>query len=372
MGKRMAQSRRLEARRLLAEGLRAVEVAAAVGCHRNMIHQLIRQYGRRRPRSHNSLRLALDEREEISRSLLGNESMSGIARSLGRHRSTISREVKANRGRERYRAWRAEERAEVLSARPRPRKLEPGSVLSKAVEEKLMENWSPEQIAKKLREEHPDNPAMQVSHETIYKALYIQGRGALRKELAKHLRSKRTQRQPRARAQLRGSIPDLVEISQRPPEAEDRAVPGHWEGDLIMGKGNKSAIGTLVERKTRFVMLLHLADGRTAEHVRVALTKKIQELPGHLRRSLTWDRGKEMSQHAQFTVDTGVRVFFCDPHSPWQRGSNENTNGLLRQYFPKGEDLGQYDAKDLDFVADELNRRPRQTLEWKTPCEVLN
>jgi len=158
-----------------------------------------------------------------------------------------------------------------------------------------------------------------------------------------------------------------VEISQRPAEAADRAVPGHWEGDLILGKGNNSAIGTLVERKTRFVLLLHLPNGRTAEHVRVALTNKIQELPEQLRRSLTWDRGKEMAQHAQFTVDTGVRVFFCDPHSPWQRGSNENTNGLLRQYFPKGQDLGQYDAKDLDFVADELNRRPRQTLEWKTP-----
>ena len=371
-GKRMAQARRAEARRLLSEGLRVVEVASAVGCHFNMIYKLIRRHGRRRPRSHNPLRLSLDEREEISRGLLSKESMSSIGRVLGRHRSTISREVKANRGREWYRAWRAEERAEVLGARPRPRKLEPGSPLSKAVEEKLIENWSPEQIAKRLREEHPDNPAMQVSHETIYKALYIQGRGALRKELAKHLRTQRTQRQPRPRAQLRGSIPDLVEISQRPPEAEDRAVPGHWEGDLIIGKGNKSAIGTLVERKTRFVMLLHLADGRTAEHVRVALTKKIQELPDHLRRSLTWDRGKEMSQHAQFTVDTGVRVFFCDPHSPWQRGSNENTNGLLRQYFPKGEDLSQYSAQHLDFVANQLNGRPRQTLGWKKPCEVLN
>jgi len=298
--------------------------------------------------------------------------MGGIARRLGRHRSTISREVKANRGRERYRAWRADEHAEVLGARPRPRKLEAHSALRQAVEEKLMENWSPEQIAKRLREEHPDNPAMQVSHETIYKALYIQGRGALRKELAKHLRTKRTERHPRARAELRGSIPDLVEISQRPPEAQDRAIPGHWEGDLIIGKGNKSAIGTLVERKTRFVMLLHLADGKTAEHVRVALTKKIQELPQHLRHSLTWDRGKEMAQHAQFTVDTGVRVFFCDPHSPWQRGSNENTNGLLRQYFPKGEDLSQYGAEHLDFVANQLNGRPRQTLGWKKPCEVLD
>jgi IS30 family transposase len=298
--------------------------------------------------------------------------MNSIGRRLKRHRSTISREVKANRGRERYRAWRAEERAELFGARPKPRKLEPDSALSRAVEEKLRENWSPEQIAKRLREEHPDNPQMHVSHETIYKSLYIQGRGALRKELAKHLRSKRTQRQPRGRAQLRGSIPDMVEISQRPPEVEDRAVPGHWEGDLLIGRDNKSAIGTLVERKTRYVMLLHLGEGRTAEHVRVALTKKIQELPKHLRRSLTWDRGKEMSQHAQFTVDTGVKVFFCDPHSPWQRGSNENTNGLLRQYFPKGENLSKYTAEYLDFVANQLNGRPRQTLGWKKPCEVLN
>lgn len=371
-GKRMEQWRRIEARWLLSEGLRVVEVAAAVGCCPSMIDKLIRRHGHRRPRVNNSLRLSLYEREEISRGLTAWESMNSIARRLGRRGSTISREVKANRGREHYRAWRAEERAELFGARPKPRKLEPRSALSEAVEEKLRENWSPEQIAKRLREEHPHNPEMQVSHETIYKTLYIQGRGSLRKELARHLRSKRTQRQPRGRAQLRGSIPDLVEISQRPAEVEDRAVPGHWEGDLLIGKDNKSAIGTLVERKTRFVMLLHLAEGRTAEHVRVALTKKIQELPKHLRRSLTWDRGKEMSQHAQFTVDTGVKVFFCDPHSPWQRGSNENTNGLLRQYFPKGESLRKYTAEHLDFVANQLNGRPRQTLGWKKPCEVLN
>lgn len=371
-GKRMEQWRRIEARWLLSEGLRVVEVAAAVGCTPEMVYKLIRRHGYRKPRLHNPLRLSLYEREEISRGLLAQESMNSIARRLKRNRSTISREVKANRGREGYRAWRAEERAELLGSRPKPRKLEPHSALSKAVEEKLRENWSPEQIAKRLREEHPDNPEMQVSHETIYKALYLQGRGALRKELARHLRSKRTQRQPRGRAQLSGSIPDMVEISQRPSEVEDRAIPGHWEGDLLMGKDNKSAIGTLVERKTRFVMLLHLAEGRTAEQVRVALTKKIQELPKHLRRSLTWDRGKEMSQHAQFTVDTGVKVFFCNPHSPWQRGSNENTNGLLRQYFPKGEDLKNYTAEYLDFVANQLNGRPRQTLGWKKPCEVLN
>jgi len=371
-GKRLDEAKRKKARLLLSEGVQILEVASAIGCGQRMICNLIRQYGRRRPRLHNPLRLSLREREEISRGLSVAESFRSIARKLGRPGSTVSREVKANGGRAHYRAWCGEERAERCGLRPRRPKLWVDSELSRSVERGLAQKWSPQQIAKRLRHAHPDNPAMHVSHETIYKALFIQGRGALRKELTRHLRSRRTERRPRGRAELRGSIPDLVEISQRPAEAADRAVPGHWEGDLILGKGNNSAIGTLVERKTRFVLLLHLPNGRTAEHVRVALTNKIQELPEQLRRSLTWDRGKEMAQHAQFTVDTGVRVFFCDPHSPWQRGSNENTNGLLRQYFPKGQDLGQYDAKDLDFVADELNRRPRQTLEWKTPCEVLN
>jgi IS30 family transposase len=212
---------------------------------------------------------------------------------------------------------------------------------------------------------------MNVSHETIYKSLYLQGRGTLRKELAKHLRTQRQARRPRARAALRGRIPDMVLISKRPPEVEDRAVPGHWEGDLIIGANHKSAIGTLVERRTRFVMLLHLPHDHSAEQVRQALTKKIQTLPTELRRSLTWDQGKELAQHAKFTVDTGVKVYFCDPHSPWQRGSNENTNGLLRQYFPKGDDLSKYDARHLDHVANELNGRPRQTLGWSTPSEAL-
>ena len=259
-----------------------------------------------------------------------------------------------------------------MGRRPRPLKLDSNRRLKESVEEGLRRKWSPEQISRRLREEHPNDEAMQISHETIYKALYIQGRGSLRRELAQYLRFKRTHRRPRPRAQLRGRIIDMVEISQRPPEVEARAVPGHWEGDLIFGKGTKHAIGTLVERKTRFVMLLHLPNGRSAEHVREALTKKIQQLPSELRRSLTWDRGREMAEHAQFTIDTGVRVFFCDPHAPWQRGSNENTNGLLRQYFPKNEDLSIYSAAQLDAVAAELNGRPRQTLDWKTPSEVLN
>jgi IS30 family transposase len=212
---------------------------------------------------------------------------------------------------------------------------------------------------------------MQVSHETIYQALYVQGRGALRKELTRHLRQQRSQRRPRVRQELRGKIRDMVNISQRPAEAVDRAVPGHWEGDLLIGKGGDSAIGTLVERSTRFVQLLHLPNGRTAEEVRVALTKKIQALPNQFQRSLTWDQGRELAQHVQFTIDTGVKVYFCDPHSPWQRGSNENTNGLLRQYFPKGEELSSYTEAQLDRVAAELNGRPRQTLDWRTPHERL-
>jgi len=213
---------------------------------------------------------------------------------------------------------------------------------------------------------------MHVSHETIYQALYVQGRGTLRKELIKHLRQRRTARRHHSRTELNGKIPTMVNISERPSEVDSRALPGHWEGDLILGKGQRSAIGTLVERSTRYVMLLHLAKGKTAEHVRDALTKKIQKLPAELRRSLTWDQGKELSEHAQFSVATGVKVYFCDPHSPWQRGSNENTNGLLRQYFPKGTDLSVHSAAYLNHVARELNGRPRQTLGWRTPSEKLN
>jgi transposase, IS30 family len=210
-----------------------------------------------------------------------------------------------------------------------------------------------------------------VSHETIYKSLFVQGRGELRRELARCLRSGRAQRRPQGLAARGARIPDMVMISERPAEVEDRAVPGHWEGDLILGKDNRSAIGTLVERATRYVMLLHLPDGRSAQHVRDAMTAKIGELPAELRRTLTWDQGIEMAQHVQFTIDTGVPVYFCDPHSPWQRGSNENTNGLLRQYFPKGTDLSVHSAEDLQAAADSLNNRPRETLGWKKPKEKL-
>jgi IS30 family transposase len=231
--------------------------------------------------------------------------------------------------------------------------------------------WSPQQIARRLRDEFPDRPEMWVSHETIYKSLYVQGRGELRRELARCLRSGRAKRRSNNPGSTIGKIPGMVNISERPAEVDDRAVPGHWEGDLIMGASNRSAVGTLVERSTRFVMLLHLGDDKSAAAVREAMAAKIMELPEALRRSVTWDQGKEMVEHRQFKIDTGVQIYFCDPHSPWQRGSNENTNGLLRQYMPKGTDLRQHSQADLDAFADSLNGRPRQTLNWRTPTEAL-
>ena len=242
------------------------------------------------------------------------------------------------------------------------------------MQDRLQHNHSPEQISRRLREDFPDDPEMRVSHETIYQSLYVQGRGALTRELTRHLRTGRTLRKPRRRADLRrGGIRDAVGISARPAEVEDRAVPGHWEGDLILGgTGTGSAIGTLVERATRFVLLLHLPDGHGALAVQNAMIDKITELPEQLRRTLTWDRGTEMANHAAIAAATDLDIYFCDPHSPWQRGSNENTNGLLRQYFPKGSDLSVYGPGYLDYVAAELNNRPRKTLNWRTPAEALD
>jgi transposase, IS30 family len=256
--------------------------------------------------------------------------------------------------------------------RPKVTKLAANPKLWTRVVVDLQQLWSPQQIAARLRDEFGDDDTMRISHETIYKTLYVQGRGELRRELARCLRSGRARRVPRGRLEKRGRIPDMVMISDRPPEVHDRAVPGHWEGDLLMGKNGNSAIGTLVERSTRFVMLFPLRKGRSAEDVRVAMTELIQTLPGSLRRSLTWDQGREMSQHVRFRVDTGVEVYFCDPHSPWQRGSNENTNGLLRQYFPKGRDLSRFTDFELRGAADGLNGRPRETLGWRTPAEKLS
>jgi IS30 family transposase len=285
------------------------------------------------------LRLSLAEREEISRGLLAGESRRVIAARLGRAPSTVAREVATAGGVKTYRAWRADERARRRARRPKRSKLAASPRLRREVQRLLEHRWSPQQIAARLVIDYPDDPEMRVSHETIYQSLFVQSRGALRKELARCLRTGRAQRRPQQRANGCGQLLDMVLISERPAEVQDRAVPGHWEGDLIVGQGCKSAIGTLVERQSRFVMLLDLRKGRLAEQVKDALVVKIRELPEQLRKSLTWDRGKEMAEHVQFTIDTGVQVYFCDPRSPWQRPTNENINGLLRQYFPKGTDL---------------------------------
>ena len=314
--------------------------------------------------------LTAAEREEISRGLAAGESLRCIAGRLARPASTISREVARNGGRRQYRAARAERSAMLRRRRPKAAKLATCHALRDEVQSKLEVCWSPRQIQCWLRVEHPDDQEWRVSHETIYRSLFVQSTGALNRQLTRHLRSGRAVRKPgsrnRARGTGKGQITNMVNISQRPAEVEDRAVPGHWEGDLIMGKG-MSAVITLVERSTRFAMLIALPDGHASHKVVAALTQHITTLPDQLRRSLTWDQGKEMAEHLTFTVDSGVQVYFCDPKSPWQRGTNENTNGLLRQYFPKGTDLRAVSQDDLDAVAAELNERPRETLGFRTP-----
>jgi transposase, IS30 family len=318
--------------------------------------------------------LSFDEREEVSRGLLAGESLSEIARRLNRSTSTISREVKKSGGRRGYRAWRAEDRASHARRRPKQAKLASNKILRARVVKGLRNFWSPEQISADLRRESPDDRTMQVSHETIYQSLYVQGRGALRAELKAYLRWKRVNRRKRAESagEKRRFIDEMVMISERPAEVENRAVPGHWEGDLIIGRGGKSAVATLVERHSRYVMLAALPNGRNAEEVETALTGLIQRLPVELRKTLTWDQGTEMAKHASFTVASGVQVYFCDPHSPWQRGSNENTNGLLRQFLPRTTELNRKSQAELDEIARLLNDRPRQTLKWMRPSEVLN
>jgi IS30 family transposase len=284
----------------------------------------------------------------------------------------VCREVNGNGGRRRYRAVAADGAAYRRSLRPKPAKLASNPRLRRRVEGLLAQRWSPQQIAASLKHEFADDPQMQVSHETIYQSLFVQARGALRKDLAKCLRTGRTRRRAQGRRDDRGRIAGMVMISDRPAEIEDRAVPGHWEGDLLCGAQNRSAIVTLVERHTRYVLLAEIGRDRSSPAVCDAIAEKITTLPAHLARSLTWDQGREMAGHAEFSIKTGLPVYFCDPHSPWQRGSNENTNGLLRQYFPKGTDLAIYDQAELDRVAIELNSRPRQTLGWRTPADKLN
>ena len=320
--------------------------------------------------------LSFAEREEIGLARAAGAGVRQIARQMQRSPSTISRELArgcpTRRPAGRYKASVAQIRAEDAARRPKRSKLAAHAPLQAYVQLGLAESWSPEQITGRLREDFPDDESMRVSHEAIYQALYVQGRGALRRELTVCLRTGRALRKPRRRVEARGRRgTDQVLISERPAEVEDRAVPGHWEGDLIIGEDSASAIGTLVERTTRFTLLLHLPADHGAEAVRDAITAKITELPAQLRRSLTWDQGIELTRHAEITLAADLPIYFCDPHSPWQRGTNENTNGLLRQYFPKGTDLAVHSADHLDAVAAQLNGRPRKTLNFKTPAEEL-
>jgi IS30 family transposase len=317
-----------------------------------------------------------DERITIADLRRAGHGVREIACQMGRSPSTISRELQRNAHptNHHYHPHAAQRRAEIRRRRPTGGKIAANDQLRDYIQEKLLIRWSPEQIARSLKDSFPLNPEMHVSHETIYQSLYIQGRGELRRELAKCLRTGRAMRKPQRSAGSRTPrfVDGMLMISERPAEIEDRAVPGHWEGDLIIGKNHQSAIGTLVERHTRFVMLLHLPNGHDATQVARALTNVMSTLPEVMKGSLTWDQGSEMAQHKSFTMATNMPVYFCDPASPWQRGSNENTNGLLRQYFPKGTDLAQHDADELLRVAAELNARPRKTLGWKTPAERLS
>jgi IS30 family transposase len=316
--------------------------------------------------------LKMAEREEISRGLGSGESLRSIARRLGRAPSTVSREVARHRGRAHYRANHADYEASRSALRPKPCRLALNGALCKAVASKLALEWSPEQVSGWLRIRYPDDESMQISHETIYKSLFIQARGVLKKELIKHLRSGRRFRYARksASSELRGKIPDTISIRERPAEADDRAIPGHWEGDLLYGTKSTQII-TLVERHSRYTALIKVAD-HTSESVVAALTRHVRTLPNSLYRSLTWDHGKEMTNHVNFSVATDVKVYFCDPSSPWQRGTNENTNGLLRQYFPNGKDLSGFTQSQLNKVALRLNQRPRKTLGFKTPADKLH
>ena len=349
-------------------------IARHMGRDRGTVWKVVTATGGIPPRTpqRSCRELTVGEREELSRGLAMGESCRAMARRLGRAPSTVSREVHRNGGRQSYRAAEADVAAVRRRRRPKPGKLALSSALRAEVEARLQLHWSPKQISAWLKREYSDSPQMQISPETIYVSLYVQGRGSLRAELSKHLRTRRTYRRAKNEIRRQGPkmLPDPIMISQRPAEANDRAVPGHWEGDLLLGTPT-TAIGTLVERSTRYVMLFTLARGSRAQAVREGIAASIVKLPLSLRRSLTWDQGAEMSQHQRFTVETGVAIYFCDPGRPWQRGTNENTNGLLRQYFPKGRTLAHVTQTELDRVADELNGRPRETLAWRTPAEAL-
>ena len=376
MTRRFTEAERKTIWDMRESGVPVKRIARHLGRQNSSLRRFIADAGGTRPtpRERSELRLSFDEREEISRGLAARWSVRAIVAELARSPSTVCREVNANGGRGRYRALVADRAASRRALRPKRTKLARCRRLRGVVERKLENNWSPEQISSWLADTYPYNPEMQVSHEAIYQSLFVQGKGALRKELHECLRSGRAMR--RAKAYTRsaavgqGKLKNMVMISERPAEVEDRAVPGHWEGDLIMGK-KMTSIATLVERQSRYVMLCKLPNGHGAEAVRIALAKRIATLPANLRRTLTWDQGKEMAEHVRFTVETGVQVYFCDPKSPWQRGTNENTNGLLRQYLPKHTDLSLYSQQQLNAIARSLNGRPRQTLGWMPPSQAF-
>ena len=353
------------------EGLSLSEVAASLGRRACSVLRVLRREGGFQPRTrHRSGRcLQVVEREEISRGLAGGLSIRAIARRLGRAASSISREIRRNGGRHNYRAAEADGRAWRYACRPQQCLLARRSRLRNWVARRLRRDGSPRQITIGLERAFPHDDSMRVSHETIYRSLFVQARNVLKKELIGHLRRGGFMRRPRGQPGRQPVIVDGISIHQRPAAIEDRAVPGHWEGDLLMG-GVNSQIATLVERHSRFVMLAKV-DGKDTASVTKAVAKKIRQLPAELRKSLTWDRGTEMAAHKEFTVATDVQVYFCDPHSPWQRGSNENTNGLLRQYFPKGQDVSHVTQAELNRVAALINERPRETLNWQTPLEAL-
>ena len=368
-------------------GLSVVDAAVSAGVSRPSGQRLFARSGGVIPslaEPVSTVRLSLDERHRIAALRKARFGVRAIAADLGRSPSTISRELRRNaNGEGRYLPAAAQSRADQRS-RERGRKASPARLatnlrLRRTVQDRLLDDHSPEQIARRLRTDFPDEPEMWVSHETIYQSLYVQSRGGLKRELTQHLRTGRTLRKPQRRTgqrrtgQRRERFAGMVMISERPAEVEDRAVPGHWEGDLILGSAaSKSAVGTLVERMTRFVMLLHLPGGHTADIVQEAMVTKMATLPDQLRQSLTWDQGPEMANHVQIAEATGLEIYFCDPHSPWQRGTNENTNGLLRQYLPKSTDLSFYGPGMLDNIAAQLNARPRKTLDWRTPAEALD
>jgi transposase, IS30 family len=375
-GRRLDHRDRLEVLERISCGETRPRVAGALGTTERTVARVLvaaggRPSGRSRRRRRSPLRLSLIEREEIRAGIAAGESFRAIARRIGGAPSTVSRGVGGLAGRGRYRATRADDRACLRALRPKRSKLASSPRLRRAVTGMLERRFSPQQISARLRLDYPDDEELRIAAETIYQSLYVQSRGRLRKDLARCLRSGRSKRKPRRGPTGQGHVRDMVSISERPAEVDDRAVPGDWEGDLIVGKQGRSFIGTLVERQTRFVLLTELGNDSSTETVSQRIADQIVRLPEQLRLSLTWDQGTEMADHIRFKVATGVQVYFCDPHSPWQRGSNENTNRLLRQYFPKATDLAPHHQDELDRVAAQLNQRPRQTLGWHTPAEKM-